>query len=63
MKAYAKLKPSGSKDGKTQKGMQQAASEDADQNKVNYFLLSKQVNALCMQLEESGITGLQPTKA
>lgn len=57
MKAYQKLKPS-SKDAKTIKGMQQAVSDDADANKVNYFLLSQQVNALCTQLDESGITAL-----
>lgn len=56
MKAYAKLKPQ-QKDGKSgMKGMQQAANDDADQNKVNYFLLSQQVNALCTQLEECGIS-------
>lgn len=59
MKAYAKLKPSTSKDTKTMKGMTQAANDDADQNKVNYFLLSQQVNTLCSQLEQSGITNLQ----
>jgi len=56
MKAYAKLKPSQ----KSTKGMQQAANDDAEMNKVNYFLLSQQVNALCTQLDESGITQLTP---
>ena len=55
MKAYAKLKPA-DKGVKNIKGMQQAANDDADQNKVNYFLLSQQVNALCTQLEECGIS-------
>jgi hypothetical protein len=62
MKAYQKLKPS-SKDAKTVKGMQQATSDDAEANKVNYFLLSQQVNALCSQLEDSGITSLTPATA
>ena len=57
MKAYAKLKPS--QKGNT-KGMQQAADADAEVNKVNYFLLSQQVNALCTQIDESGITALTP---
>jgi len=62
MKAYQKLKPS-SKDAKTIKGMQQATSDDAEANKVNYFLLSQQVNALCSQLGDSGITNLTPATA
>lgn len=44
MKAYQKLKQ---KNNTGTKGMIQAANDDASANKLNYFLLSQQVNALC----------------
>jgi len=62
MKAYLWLKPSQKERGSAiTKGMQQAVTDDADANKVNYFLLSQQVNTLCTQLEDSGISALAPT--
>jgi hypothetical protein len=58
IKAYQKLKPNASKGNALQKGLVQAGNEDAAVNKVNYFLLSQQVNALCTQLDDTGITGM-----
>jgi hypothetical protein len=53
MQAYQKLKQ---KNNVGTKGLIQAANDDAGTNKLNYFLFSQQVSALCSQLDESGIT-------
>ena len=61
MKAYQKLKQSTSKgDYKTKLTAHMAAAADADNssNKVDFFLLSQQVNALCDQIDDTGIMGL-----
>lgn len=61
MKLYQKLKQSTSKgDHKTRLNTHMAAAADADNssNKVDFFLLSQQVNALCDQMDDSGMTGL-----
>lgn len=59
MQAYQKLKAK--KDAST-KGLMQAANDDAAQNKMNFFLFSQQVSALCAQLDESGITQFESVK-
>ena len=59
MKAYQKLKSS-TKSSKLANGMAVAASEDNASNKLDYFLLSQQVNALCEQIDDSGLSGLIP---
>jgi hypothetical protein len=59
MQAYQKLKQ---KKDQGNKGLILAANEDATTNKMNYFLFSQQVSALCSQLDETGITSIEGVK-
>ena len=59
LKAYQKLKGSSKSAAAGAKSMAQAASDDTNSNKLDYFLLSQQVNALCSQMEDCGIPAAQ----
>lgn len=61
MKAYQKLRQSTSKgDYKTRLTAHMASAADTDNasNKVDFFLLSQQVNALCDQIDDTGMMDL-----
>jgi hypothetical protein len=49
-----------SKSNTANKGMTQAANDDNNSNKLDYFLLSQQVSALCSQIDDMGISGMTP---
>ena len=57
VKSLQKLK--GSSKGKqeaTTSGVQSIAKEDLQSNRIDYFLLSQQVNNVCQQIDDIGLT-------
>ena len=59
VKAYQKVKKNQITNSTFKKAMTTMGEDDVRQNKLDYLLLSKQVDALCSQLGEMGIEAPQ----